>query len=66
MTAGQPDRPSGEQAALDAVSADLRALSAETPPMPPELITRLDLALAAERTRVHPATVPVSRETSRR
>lgn len=66
MTAGQPDRPSGEQAALDAVSADLRALSAATPPMPPELITRLDLALEAERTRVHPATVPVSRETSRR
>lgn len=66
MTAGQPDRPSGEQAALDAVSADLRALSAQTPPMPPELITRLDLALEAERTRVHPATVPVSRETSRR
>ncbi|MEV0647952.1 hypothetical protein AB0I28_22070 [Phytomonospora sp. NPDC050363] len=66
MSEGQPDRLPDEHAALDAVSADLRAFAAETPPMPPELITRLDLALEAERTRVHPATVPVSRETSRR
>lgn len=37
-----PDR------AADAVRADLRLLAAATPPMPAELITRLDLALAAE------------------
>ncbi|GLZ81138.1 hypothetical protein Afil01_59450 [Actinorhabdospora filicis] len=37
-----PDR------AADAVRADLRLLADATPPMPAELITRLDLALAAE------------------